>query len=153
MTRFTLAALLLVLLRCVTLSAAEPVASDAVVTIDHSELAGMSMFRAHWDTPLVLKPDAPQRIVDTKVTDRGGVADWKEGSGPAAFDALNRALLLRFPGAAETIAAELAKGKTIVSAHVLLPYRDEELWPVGLGDFVSPSACDWRRTVAISRRR
>jgi hypothetical protein len=137
MKRVYFVSLVLVLLGCISARAAEPAPNDATITIEVPELAGMSMFRAHWDTPLVLRNNIAQRVVDAKITDRGGVVDWKEGTGPAAFDALNRALLVRFPEAAEKIAAELAKGKTIASAHVVLPYRDEEIWPVGQVDFVS----------------
>ena len=81
------------------------------VTLDKPETAGMSMFRAFWDSPVVMSETGPVKIVDNVLTNRGGTAVWKPGKAAAlSFDALNRSLLVRFPDAAEKIAAELQKG-------------------------------------------
>jgi len=113
-------------------------AQETTLEITAPQTAGMSMFRAHWDTPLVLRADGPQRIIDTVIKDRGGMAEWKNGQGALAFDALNRSLLVRFPDAAEQIATEIQHGKTIRKVELVLPFRDEELWPIGNVDYVGP---------------
>lgn len=124
----------------VCLLAGEPLVLDA------PQCAGMSMFRAHWDAPLPLAPDAPIVVSDDVVKDRGGAAVWKAGQpGALAFDALNRALLVRFPDAAERIAARLATGETVAKVELVLPFRDEELWPPGAPDAVVPDGYNARR--------
>ena len=62
--------------------------------------------------------------------------------GPLAFDAVHRSLLVRFPDAAERIAAALAAGKAVEKVEVVLPFLDEELWPQGRVDF--PAADGYR---------
>lgn len=115
-----------------------------VLEITSPQTAGVSGFRAHWDTPFVLTEDAAQMVVDAKVKDRGGVAKWSEGKGALAFDALNRSLLVRFPDAAEKIAERLKAGAVIRKAEVVLPFRDEELWPMGAVDYVGPEGYTYR---------
>ena len=80
---------------------------ETTVEIDHVEFAGMSGFRAHWDRPITLAADGPLTVTDTELTDRGGTANWKDASSAIAFDALNRSILIRFPDAAERIAAKV----------------------------------------------
>jgi hypothetical protein len=121
-----------------------PAAPDPL-TLDRAETAGLSMFRAHWDVPLVLTADAPLTVVDGAVTNRGGTAVWKNGGGALAFDALNRSLLVRFPDAAEKIAEAVRQGKSVARAEVILPFRDEELWPVGNSDYIGPEGYEVRK--------
>lgn len=114
--------------------------------IENPEVAGMSMFRAHWDKPLLLAEDGLRKIDDTVVTNRGGYAVWgKEQPGPLAFDALNRALLVRFPDAAEKIAERLNRGAVIAKVELVLPFLDEELFPPGAPDAVAPDGYNSRR--------
>ena len=101
------------------------------LTVENPQTAGIAMFRSLWDTPVVLTADGALTVTDAKVTDRGGAAHWKDGKGAIAFDALDRSLLVRFPDAADKIAAALAKGQTISKIELELPFRDEELWPPG----------------------
>ena len=123
--------------------------ADTVVTYDAPELAGISGFRGHWDRPFVLSETGPQKVTDAKVKDRGGSAVWQDGSGAAAFDALNRSLLVRFPDCADKIAAELAKGNVITKAEVVLPFRDEELWPPGAPDFPQADGYNFRQNWGV----
>ncbi|MBM4033096.1 MAG: hypothetical protein FJ291_15115, partial [Planctomycetes bacterium] len=76
----------------------------AELTITGLESAGISRFPADWDKP------AP---------------------GARTVDAANRAVLLRFPGAAEKLWAEAAKGQKIAKAEVVLTYEGYELSPKG----------------------
>ncbi len=75
-------------------------AEPVVLTLPAVETAGINGFRAHWDRP---QPDA------------------------LVFDAVHRGLLVRFPGAAEQIAAQLAKGYRLEKAELILPFKDTEL--------------------------
>ncbi|MHB9133879.1 MAG: hypothetical protein ACYDBB_22665 [Armatimonadota bacterium] len=112
--------------------------------LEQPQTAGMSGFRAHWDMPFVLTENAPLRISDKVVTDRGGAAVWKDSAGALAFDALNRSLLVRFPDAAEKIAEYLKKGYVITKVELVLPFRDEELWPMGGVDYFGPEGYNYR---------
>jgi len=78
-----------------------------VLQIGPGETAGISGFRKAWDTP---QP------------------------GALVFDAIHRSLLVRFPGVAEKLAAELAKGFTIEKAELLLPFKETEVWDTGYHD-------------------
>ena len=109
-----------------TISAAE------TLVFDQPETAGMSGLRAHWDQPLQVAEDGKREQKDGVVKDRGQTAVWNgKDAGPLAFDAVHRHLLVRFPGAAEKIAAAMAAGKEIEKVELILPYLDEELWPTG----------------------
>ena len=98
------------------------------------ETAGLSGFRAHWDQPIPVAVDGARLLKDNVVTNRGQTAVW-DGikPGPLAFDAVHRNLLVRFPDAAQKIAAALVNGQTLERVELVLPYLDEELWPMGLG--------------------
>lgn len=122
-----------------------------VLTIDAVQTAGMSGFRAHWDAPFVLAGDGSQTITDSVIKDRGGQAVWQDGAGALAFDALNRSLLIRFPTAAEAIAAELAKGHSIAKVEIVLPFRDEELWPIGNSDYIGPDGYQVRKNWDVDK--
>jgi hypothetical protein len=120
---------------------AEPaLANGTILLFDHPQTAGISGFRAHWDVPIPVAEDGVTRVVDTVVKDRSPTAVWspagRRGSpGATAFDALNRSLLVRFPGATATILDWLQRGYVIRQMQLMLPYRDTELWPPGDTDF------------------
>ncbi|MCY3021506.1 MAG: hypothetical protein NTW87_21030, partial [Planctomycetota bacterium] len=110
----------------------------ATVVLDTPETAGISAFRPMWDQPVVTAADGVRVITDSVIKDRGGTAAWHpkvrdNGAKPGAlaFDALRRSLLVRFPGAAEKIAAKLNEGYSIAKVELVLPFKDEELWPEG----------------------
>ena len=122
---------------------------SAQITIEGVETAGMSGFRAHWDQPVVLQADAELTITDNVVKDRGGAAVWKDGQGAIAFDALNRAVLVRFPDAAEAIAEKIRQGFVVTKAEIILPFRDEELWAVGNSDYIGPDGYTVRKNWGV----
>ena len=124
-------------------------ADPLTLTLDRPEVAGVSMFRAFWDQPVVLSGDAPATIVDPVLKERGGTAVWTNGCGPIAFDALNRSILVRFPESAEKIADQLRKGFMIDKAELILPFRDEELWPMGNSDYIGPAGYDIRKNWGV----
>jgi len=72
------------------------------LTFDKVETACISGFREKWDMPL---------------------------PGEMVFDAVHRSLLVRFPGAAEKIAAQAAKGYKVDQVELLLPFEDTEFDP------------------------
>ncbi len=118
-------------------------AGAETLVFDQPEVAGISGFRSHWDQPIPVAEDGARIVVDSKVKDRGQTAVWGgDEPGPLAFDAVHRNLLVRFPDAAEKIAAAMAAGKSIEKVELVLPYLDEEIWPQGRVDF--PSADGYR---------
>jgi hypothetical protein len=117
------------------------------LTFDAPECAGMSGLRAHWDQPIPVAEEGERLLKDSVVKDRGQTAVWgSEKPGPLAFDAVHRSLLVRFPDAAEKIAAALAEGKRVAKVELVLPYLDEELWPTGSGgsDYPCPDGYRYR---------
>jgi hypothetical protein len=116
-------------------------AADNVLVFDQPQVAGISGFRALWDTPVVLAEDGP--VVDTQHTP-GGTGpnavwspDKRDGGakpGAIAFDAVHRSVLVRFPGSAQRIADAMCKGFTVEKAEVLLPHRATELWAEGYSE-------------------
>lgn len=125
------------------LSALIPAHSQDTLEFSTPECAGLSGFRAHWDSAIPVSPTGARISKDSLVKDRGQTAVWDGVSpGPLAFDAVHRNLMVRFPGAAEQIAKALASGKSIEKVELVLPYLDEEIWPQGQTDF--PSADGYR---------
>lgn len=121
------------------------VAAAETLTFDTPECAGMSGLRAHWDRPIAVAEDGERQVKDAVVKDRGQTAVWGgEKPGPLCFDAVHRHLLVRFPGAAEKIAAAVATGQLIEKVELVLPYLDEELWPMGSGGADFPCADGYR---------
>ncbi|MEI8227920.1 MAG: discoidin domain-containing protein [Planctomycetota bacterium] len=124
--------------------------SGFVLEIGAPQTAGICGYRKMWDQPVMTGADGLRVIIepldkDYAIKDRGGVAPWAtptlEAAGkPAAlaFDAIHRTLLVRFPDAAEKIAAALNKGQRIEKLELVLPFGDEELWPEG-GGFNPPA--------------
>lgn len=147
MRRSVLSTCLLVMLLPQSLAAR----SDVLV-LDQVLYAGMSGFRGHWDQPIMLDSDARLVITDEVVTDRGGTAVWGGAKpGPLAFDAVHRQLMVRFPTAADRIASALSFGREIERVELILPYVDEELWPQGRVDFVSPDGYRYRMNQDVDR--
>lgn len=117
----------------------EAVAST--LTFEEPQLAGISGFRAFWDTPIVLAEDG--LVVESK-HNPGGTgpnAIWAPagrdgGAKPGAivFDALHRSVLVRFPGSAQRIAEELSKGFAVAKFELVLPHRATELWAEGYAE-------------------
>lgn len=108
---------------------------------DTPELAGLSGFRAFWDTPVILAADG--LIVETQHTPGGTgpnavwAPDQREGGakpGAIVFDAVHRSVLVRFPGSAERIAAEVRKGFTVEKVELVLTHRATELWAEGYAE-------------------
>lgn len=130
----------------VLLCAAFSASAGETLVLERAETAGISAFRPMWDTPVVTAPDGVRVIRDAVVKDRGGAAVWWPGArdggtkpGAMAFDALRRFLLVRFPDAAEKIATRLNAGLAIEKVELVLPFKDEELWPEGVtGGGVGP---------------
>jgi hypothetical protein len=123
--------------------AARAAAQDAVLTFDHPDIAGISGFRADWNDPIPLSESGATQIVDMAIKDRGATAVWSRAlrrgqPGAIAFDALNRSLLVRFPGAAAVILEKLKQGYAVKKLELVLPYRDTELWPPGDPNFALP---------------
>jgi len=59
------------------------------------------------------------------------VADWStEKPGAPVFDAVQRGLLVRYPGAAEKIAAAMTAGNTVQKVEIVLPFVDTEYFPM-----------------------
>ena len=80
-------------------------AQDAglTLTFDRVETAGISGFRQWWDAA------------------QPGAAHANSTNG-LVFDAVHRSLLVRFPGAAEKLAAEFDKGFVVQKAELVLPF-------------------------------
>ena len=125
------------------LSAVSPAALAASETLvfDQPQLAGISGFRAFWDTPVVLAEDG--LVVETKRTPggTGPNAVWAPekrdgGAKPGAivFDAVHRSVLVRFPGSAQRIAHALGKGFAVEKLELLVPHRATELWAEGYSE-------------------
>jgi hypothetical protein len=125
--------------------AGHPAHAQELLTFEAPQCAGMSGFRAHWDRPIPVTETGERLLKDSVIKDRGQTAVWDGVKpGPLAFDAVHRHLLVRFPGAAERIAAALAAGKVIAKVELVLPYLDEELWPLGRLDYPSPEGYRYR---------
>jgi hypothetical protein len=128
-----------------------------VLRFDAPETAGISGFRAMWDTPVVLSEDGVTAITDDKVKDKWPTAVWRPEkrdkgakSGALAFDAIHRSLLVRFPGTAEAVAGQMAKGFAVVKAELVLPFRDTELFPPGHDMNSSNGEYDFRKNWGVA---
>lgn len=111
------------------------------LVLDQPQLAGISGFRAFWNTPIVLAGDG--LVVETKHTPggTGPNAVWAReqrggGTQPGAivFDAVHRSVLVRFPDSAQRIADELRKGFAIEKVELVLLHRTTELWAEGYAE-------------------
>lgn len=109
--------------------------------LDQPQLAGISGFRAFWDTPIVLAGDGLVVETTRRPGGTGFNAVWsveqrEQGKQPGAivFDAVHRSLLARFPGSAQRIAEALAKGFAIDKVELVLPHRATELWAEGYSE-------------------
>ncbi|OPZ86866.1 MAG: hypothetical protein BWY76_00749 [bacterium ADurb.Bin429] len=109
-----------------------------MLTFDQPQTAGICGYRQMWDTPVVTAEDGVTVVPEGGFTDRRLVAPWapakrKNGELPGGLvmDAIHRGLLVRFPGVAESIAAQLQKRYIIQKAELVLPFLDNELLPEG----------------------
>ena len=103
--------------------------ADEVVRIDQVEMAGISGFRTFWDKPVMLAETGETKEMGISTT-RDISAIWTgEKPGAPVFDAAHRSLLVRFPGAAETVAALRRTGKEIVKVELVLPFTGTEIQP------------------------
>jgi hypothetical protein len=102
-----------------------------------SETAGICGFRPLWDRPVPLAEDGAVAMVRSPYG-YGDALDalWledkrKNGTVPGGlgFDAVHRAMLVRFPTAARLIAGRMNLGYTIARIELDLPFRATELWP------------------------
>jgi hypothetical protein len=112
----------------------EPVVGTVeTLVLETYEAAGISGFRKDWNRAIPLAADGAMtnRTDETVNFGAGPVADWDAPDRPGALacDAVHRSLLLRFPGAAEQIAAALAGGRTILKVELVLPYLGHEVFP------------------------
>jgi hypothetical protein len=100
---------------------------NVTVMIDQSETAVISGFRKAWDTPITV--DAAKTPGTEPPTLPTAPAKNIAAAKPPSrvFDAAHRSLLVRFPGAAEKIAEQLAKGMAIHKAELLLPFDKTEI--------------------------
>lgn len=126
-----------ILIGVLSLAGASRLAAETL-TIDAPETAAICGYRALWDTPILAASNGVRVVTDEKVKDRGGVAPFAlslraNGAKPAAlaFDAMHRYLLVRFPDAADRLAAKCNEGFAVEKAELVLPFADEELWPEG----------------------
>ena len=111
---------------------------------DQPQTVGISGFRVMWNESVPLSEAGAVEYTDSKITDKHPTAVWapsKRGDRPGAlaFDALQRRLLVRFPGVAEAIAERLREGHAVEKVELVLPFRDTELWPPHGKDFWDPT--------------
>src|SRR5262249_7651448 len=124
--------------------------SVVTLTLDQPQTAGIAGFRALWDTPIPLHERGVTEFKDKGATGSGATAVWtperRKGGQPGAlaFDALQRSALVRFPDAAEKIAAQLRKGYAIQKVELVLPFKDTELFPPGDTSFPPPDGYLYR---------
>lgn len=143
---------------CAVLAATVVCAQETILVFDRPQLAGIAGFRAMWDTPIVLDENGPVEPRDDKIKDRGATAVWSPANraggsvpGPIVFDALGRFVLVRFPDAAETIAAELGRGLAVRKVELLLSHRDTEIWPPGDMNWAPPDGYLYRANWGVDR--
>src|SRR5215831_10023477 len=88
---------------------------EILLTFEQPQTAGISGFRAHWNTPIPLADGGATKIVDPIIKDKSPTAVWSSSirggrPGAIAFDALNRSLLVRFPDSAAKIFEQVRQG-------------------------------------------
>ena len=107
-----------------------PPAGSETLVIDGAQCAGISGFRADWDRPIPLAADGASKVEDRGQWGKGSVALWSDPVKPGAIacDAVHRSLLVRFPAAAERIAAAVSSGKSVVKAELVLEYKGAEIF-------------------------
>jgi hypothetical protein len=124
--------------------------ASVTLALDAPQTVGIAGFRATWDTPVILDEEGTTEIKDKSAGVKGATAIWslekrRPGQrGALAFDALHRSALIRFPDAAEKIAAQLRKGHLVEKVELVLPYKDTELYPVGDSSYAPPDGYLYR---------
>ena len=137
------------LVLCAVLAASAALAAEtATLTFEEPQTAGMSGLRVFWDRPVVLAPDGATEENGRGSILKGPMAIWAgdlgwhrhlnywhedrkraeqpRRPGATCFDAVHRSLLVRFPGAAASLAAQMAKGYAIAKAQLVLPFKGTE---------------------------
>jgi hypothetical protein len=107
------------------------------LTFDQPQTAGICGYRQMWDTPVVTAEHGAVEVPEGGFKDRRLIAPWapakrKGQPGGLVMDAIHRSLLVRFPGAAEAIAAQVGKNYAIQKVELVLPFLDNELVPEGV---------------------
>ena len=146
----------LILLLLAGLFASPVAAQDTIITFDQPQTAGISGFRSHWNLPIPLSEDGTVKFVDSVIKGRGPTAVWSQAGrlgkpGVIAFDALNRSLLVRFPGSAAAILNRVRQGYAISKIELVLPYRDTELWPPGDTNFAQSDGYFYRDNFGVDQ--
>lgn len=113
--------------------------STEVLYFNYYEAAGMSAFRDMWNVPVVASENGMTVSVSKSSNGTADSAIWSPGTrgaknGALVFDAVNRNLLVRFPGFSNEIVSLLAQGKSIDKIELVIPYRGTELWPEKYND-------------------
>jgi hypothetical protein len=114
-----------------------PVAgATETLVLDAYEAAGISGFRKDWDRPIPLRHDGLKKVSDRGNFGKGEIAVWDDPDQPGALacDAVHRSLVVRFPEAADRIAAALADGKKLLKVELVLPLAATEIFPPGYMD-------------------
>ncbi|MGB2819724.1 MAG: hypothetical protein WBF17_01990 [Phycisphaerae bacterium] len=123
-------------------------AETITIALAKPELAGISGLRVLWDHPVVLSEDGATEPMERGNQLQAPAAVWggewgwhrhlnywhvdkrraerRSQPGPIVFDAVHRRLLVRFPDAAERIAAQLARGWVVSKAELILPFAGTE---------------------------
>jgi hypothetical protein len=133
----------------VALSWTPLLAQDTTLTFDRPETAGISGLRSQWNVPVPLREDGAVQFSDAIFKGRAPTAVWSPVQragrpGAIAFDALNRSLLVRFPGLLGTVLDRIRQGYAIQKLELVLPFRDTELWPPGNPNFAPPDGYLYR---------
>ena len=143
-------------------------AENTTLTFDQPQMAGISGRRELWDTPVLVAEDGASDVVAKHIFGTGPSAIWlpekRDGGakpGAAAFDAVHRSLLVRFPGAAAKLAEQLRQGYEVQKIELALPFLAAEFWPEGmnepgglsfLGEEWAKKAPGWHAVAWVLRR-
>ena len=126
-----------VVLAAITASASR--AATTVVTFDQPATAGMSGFRAMWDTPIPLAADGPvEQITRGNFGTGPGRIGCRRNAvkspAPSCSTRCTAACSVRFPGIASEISKHLAAGRAVAKVELVLTHQATELWPEGYLD-------------------
>jgi hypothetical protein len=136
---------------CLLLVALAAWAAPETLTIPATQTAGICGLRPLWNRPVVLTADGltedsgrgtilkgPRAVWAPELRWHGGMGRWEPGNpgaalkpGALAFDAVHRSLLVRFPDAADALAAKVKAGYVIRKVELRLPFKGTEKLSVG----------------------
>jgi hypothetical protein len=124
-----------------------------VLSYTNPQMAGVSGLRSLVDTPVVCSGTATLTANGNQPRPTDPVVRWDlGGTQPACFDGVLRHLLVRWPGAAEDVAAALQAGNVVVKAEVVLPYRASEFAPPGDTNWPRPYGYQYRLNFGVNTR-